>query len=79
MYFVARRVSKPSIEAMLKQEKLSDNGKQMYLNFSKQLNELINIYFSIEKEGKSPLKRKIITLLTDLFLFLRRDGGISCW
>lgn len=65
MYFVARRVSKPSIDAMLKQEKLSDNGKQMYLNFSKQLNELINIYFSIEKEGKSPLKRKIITLLTD--------------
>ena len=64
MYFVARRVSKPSIDAMLKQEKLSDNGKQMYLNFSKQLNELINIYFSIEKEGKSPLKRKIITLLT---------------
>ena len=65
MYFVARRVSKPSIDAMHKQEKLSDNGKQMYLNFSKQLNELINIYFSIEKEGKSPLKRKIITLLTD--------------
>lgn len=35
MYFVARRVSLPSIETMLKKEKLIDNGSQMYLEFSK--------------------------------------------
>ena len=54
MYFVARRVSLPSIETMLKKEKMADSGKQMYLDFSKQLNELINIYFSIDNEGKYP-------------------------
>jgi hypothetical protein len=53
MYFVARRVSLPSLEIMLKKEKLSEcSGKEMYLEFSRQLNELINIYFSISKEGK---------------------------
>ena len=50
MYFVARQVSMPSIEAMLKQESIK--GKDMYLKFSHQLNELINLYFSITKEGK---------------------------
>ena len=52
MYFVSRMVSLPSIETMLKKEKTCDNGKAMYLDFSKQLNKLINIYFSITDEGK---------------------------
>ena len=34
MYFVARQVSLPSIETMLKKEKMSDNGAEMYLQFS---------------------------------------------
>ena len=50
MYFVARQVSLPSIEIMLKKEKMSEEGKDMYLKFSQQLNELINRYFSISKE-----------------------------
>ena len=50
MYFVARQVSLPSIETMLKKEKMSDNGADMYLQFSQQLNKLINIYFSITNE-----------------------------
>ena len=35
MYFVARIVSLPSIETMLKKERLADNGKEMYIEFSK--------------------------------------------
>ena len=35
MYFVARIVSLPSIETMLKKERLVDNGKEMYIEFSK--------------------------------------------
>mmetsp|Transcript_5619 Transcript_5619/g.7475 ORF Transcript_5619/g.7475 Transcript_5619/m.7475 type:complete len:87 (-) Transcript_5619:563-823(-) len=39
MYFVARMVSLPSIDSMLKKERLSENsGKEMYLDFSRQLN-----------------------------------------
>ena len=45
MYFVARIVSLPSIETMLKKEKQQDGGAEMYLDFSRQLNKLINIYF----------------------------------
>lgn len=52
MYFVARMVSLPSIEAMLKKEKTTDSGKEMYLEFSRQLNKLINIYFSITDEAQ---------------------------
>ena len=54
MYFVARRVSLPSVETMLKKEaKLDGQDKEkMYLDFSKQLNDLINTYFSITNEGK---------------------------
>ena len=48
MYFVARRVSLPSVENMMKKEKAG--GKEIYLNYSKMLNELINTYFSIESE-----------------------------
>lgn len=50
MYFVARKVSMPSIEALLKKEK-TDSSK-IYKDFSNQLNVLINKYFSNEKEGK---------------------------
>jgi hypothetical protein len=53
MYFVARKVSMISIESMLKKEKIVENSKSMYLDFSKQLNELINLYFSVENERKS--------------------------
>jgi len=52
MYFVSRMVSLPSIETMLKKEKASENGQEMYLEFSRQLNKLINIYFSITDECK---------------------------
>lgn len=55
MYFVARLVSLPSIEVLLKKEKQTDDGKEMYLEFSRHLNKLINVYFSITKEGKLPL------------------------
>ena len=48
MYFVARRVSLPSVENMIKKEKAG--GKEIYLNYSRMLNELINTYFSIESE-----------------------------
>lgn len=50
MYFVARRVSMPSIEHMLKREK-NEDAVAMYKGYSKQLNELINLYFSITNEG----------------------------
>lgn len=52
MYFVSRMVSLPSIETMLKKEKASENGQEMYLEFSRQLNKLINIYFSITDESE---------------------------
>ena len=52
MYFVARRVSLPNIEFMLKEEKRTDKGMGMYLKFSQDLNELINLYFSITNESK---------------------------
>ena len=43
----------PTIEAMMKKERMDVNAaKEMYLNFSQQLNDLINLYFSIENEGK---------------------------
>lgn len=45
-------VSLPSIETMLKKEKASENGQEMYLEFSRQLNKLINIYFSITDESE---------------------------
>ena len=52
MYFVARKVSMPSVESMQKKERAQEQGEDMYLDFSKQLNQLINTYFSIEKQGK---------------------------
>jgi len=50
MYFVARKVSVPSIEALLKKEK--QESTQIYKDFSNQLNVLINKYFANENEGK---------------------------
>ena len=52
MYFVARKVSLPSIEALQKRER-TDSDK-IYQEFSQQLNDLINTYFRTENEGKSP-------------------------
>ncbi len=51
MYFVARKVSLPSISFMLQKEK-KEEGEKMYYNFSAQLNDLINMYFRIENDGK---------------------------
>lgn len=56
MYFVARKVSLPSVENMLKKEKQTEDSKKMYLGFSKQLNDLLNLYFSIENELEIELK-----------------------
>lgn len=51
VYFIARKVSMPTIEAMMKKERADvEAAKQMYVNFSKELNDLINLYFSIENE-----------------------------
>lgn len=49
MYFVARRISLPNVDHMLKREK-SEDHVAMYKGFSKQLNELINLYFSVMDE-----------------------------
>ena len=40
----------PTIEHMLKKEKAEDYVA-MYKGYSKQLNELINLYFSVEDES----------------------------
>ena len=56
MYFVARKVSMPTVESMQKREKMQEEGQDMYLDFSKQLNQLINTYFTISKEGKSIIR-----------------------
>lgn len=50
MYFVARKISLPSVENLLKREKALDEGSDMYLEFSRALNDLINTYFLIENE-----------------------------
>ncbi len=52
MYFVARRISMPAVDYMLKKEK-SEDFVALYKGFSKQLNELINLYFSVEDESNS--------------------------
>lgn len=60
MYFVARKVSVPTIEALLKKER-SDTSK-IYQEFSVQLNDLINRYFRTENEGKFKLTHRILTI-----------------
>ena len=56
MYFAARKVSVPSIEFMKKKEaELEESGEdpsQLLLQFSRRLNDLINLYFSADKNGK---------------------------
>jgi hypothetical protein len=51
MYFVARRISMPTVEHMLKKE-VKEDFVALYKGFSKQLNELINLYFSVADESK---------------------------
>ncbi len=53
MYFVAKKVSLPTVDFMLKKEKSEDKdgGVEMYTRFSKELNDLINMYFTISEEG----------------------------
>ena len=55
MYFVARRVSLANVENMLKKEKTED-AEAMYKGYSKQLNELINLYFSISDENEMEIQ-----------------------
>ena len=54
MYFIARRISMPTVEHMLKREKTED-FVALYKGFSKQLNDLINLYFSVTDESKQLL------------------------
>jgi len=49
-YLVARKVSMPSVDAMLKREKQESDKVEFYKGFSVQLNGLINKYFAIENE-----------------------------
>jgi len=57
MYFAARKVSLPNVDYMMRKEKeLEDqeenSSQQMYTDFSKRLNDLINVYFRAQKNGK---------------------------
>lgn len=57
MFFAARKVSLPSVSFMLKkesdlEEEQPGSSKAMYLDFSRKLNDLINLYFSASKGGK---------------------------
>ena len=50
MFFAARKVSLPSIDFMMKKEQQMEaeeegSSKDMYMDFSKRLNDLINLYF----------------------------------
>lgn len=45
MYFASRKVSLPTVEKMLKNESQSEDPEAMYIDFSKKLNDLINLYF----------------------------------
>ena len=73
MYFVARKVSMPTVESMHKKEKTQEEGQDMYLDFSKQLNTLINTYFTISKEGK------FINHFLTFFCHFRGYGGADRW
>ena len=52
MYFASRKVSLPNIDKMLKNESQSEDPEAMYIEFSKKLNDLINLYFQAKKGGK---------------------------
>lgn len=59
----------PSVDFMLKKEK-NEDANAMYHGFSQKLNDLINLYFSIENEGK------FVQCVTCLF---RKHGSVYCW
>jgi hypothetical protein len=52
MYFIARRISMPTVEHMMKKERSEEDPDKLFRGFSKQLNELINTYFSVMDEGE---------------------------
>ena len=57
VYFAAKKVSLPNVDYMMRKEReLEDqeenSSQQMYHDFSKRLNDLINVYFRAEKNGK---------------------------
>jgi hypothetical protein len=56
MYFVSRSISLPSVENLLKKERSVECSKEMYLDFSHELNRLINTYFCIENEEDMEVK-----------------------
>ena len=49
----AQRISLPNVDSMLKEEKRSENGYELYPNISSNLNQLFNLYFNITDERKS--------------------------
>lgn len=46
----------PTVEHMMKKEKIDDNPQKMYMGFSAQLNDLINLYFSVMNEDEIEVK-----------------------
>lgn len=56
MYFSARKVSLPSFDYMMKKEKELEDPSGMYIDFSKRLNTLINLYFQGRKGEDIELK-----------------------
>lgn len=57
MLFAANKVSLPNVELMMKKEaELGEKSQQMYLDFSKRLNDLINVYFRAVKGEDIELK-----------------------
>ena len=46
----------PTVEHMMKKEKIDDNPQKMYMGFSMQLNDLINLYFSVMNEDEIEVK-----------------------
>lgn len=56
MYFCARKVSLPSVDYMMKKEKELEDPSGMYIDFSKRLNTLINLYFQGRKGEDIELK-----------------------
>lgn len=61
MYFAARKVALPSVGYMLRKETQMEaeeegSSKAMYTGFSKQLNDLINLYFQAQKGEDIELK-----------------------
>ncbi len=42
----------PSVEAMMKKERMEDSPEKWFKSYSQQLNDLINLYFSVTNEDE---------------------------